>query len=307
MIRNGQGRLRELDAAPVTIDETPAFIPLDAHRMQVAIDRRCAGDDHSISWDARVVGATASTNSDLLREAREGRLFDRPVILAAESQTAGRGRLGREWQSKPGASLTVSYAVRVRRRLAELEGISLVCGLALRDALGLHGLQVDLKWPNDVLVDGRKLAGILVEAHALATSTVVIVGVGINLLPLAFEEGFNETSDGTRAIVAIDLHSTGCRLEDRNVLAAELAVALQKRLARLAERGFREFMAEWNAADAFRDRRVSFGTTADKAIRDTVCGIERGVDAGGGLLIEIDGRQQRFIAGDLSLRAIGAA
>lgn len=275
--------------------------------MRTALDQRCIDEGVTNRWDVRVAGATASTNSDLLREARGGHAFTRPTVLAAEIQTAGRGRLGRSWNSAPGASLTASYALCVARRIGALEGISLVCGLAVRDALARHGVRAELKWPNDVLVDGRKLAGILVEAHALPTSTIVIVGVGINLLPRGSDTASSDaravTPAITPAITAIDLQSAGSALQDRNVLAADLGIAIEKRFARFAETGFAEFASEWNAVDAFRNRRVSLGT----AINDTVFGIERGVDATGRLVIEIGGKQRRFIAGDLSLRALASA
>ena len=299
-----QPREPEREPTPHAIDRTFASIALDRERLQRALDRRCLEDGLADAWDARVVAATASTNSDLLDEARAGRTFSRPAVLAAELQTAGRGRLGRTWVSARGASLTASYALNVARPLSGLEGITLVCGLAVRDALARHGLRVDLKWPNDVLVDGRKLAGILVEAHALAASTIVIVGVGVNVVPRDPDTADN----GIRALAAIDLHSAGCPLEDRNRLAADLALALGARLARFAESGFAAFASEWNEVDAFRNQPVSLGMSGPGTKTDvSVVGIERGVDASGRLSIEIDGQHRKFIAGDLTLRTLAAA
>ena len=312
MIRTGQLRSpafdTTVDTTSVAIENASAFVPLDRDLMQAVLDRRCVAEGLATPWDARVVMTTASTNSDLMREARSGHVFARSALLATETQTAGRGRLGRDWHSTPGASLTVSYALCVARRLAELEGISLICGLAVRDVLAGHGVHAKLKWPNDVLVDGHKLAGILVEAHALASAlasasaTIVIVGVGINVLPQSAEAA----RCGSNALVPIDLQSAGCSLNDRNILAAELALALDRRLARFAMTGFAAFASEWNAVDAFGNRRVFLRTTLGAAPGDGAAGIERGVDASGALLIEVDGERQRFIAGDLSLRAIDA-
>lgn len=296
MNRNGQTRRGELDTTSVERARTSLRIPLEQKRLQAALDQRCADEGVANGWDVRVVATTASTNSDLLREVRSAQALPHPIVLAAENQTAGRGRLGRVWHSAPGASLTASYALRVERRLGELEGLSLVCGLAVRDALAGHGVRTELKWPNDVLAGGRKLAGILVEAHALAAATVVVVGVGINVLP---PHDFDNGDGGAPPPVpAIDLREAGCPLEDRNVLAADLAIAIEKRLARFSGSGFAAFASEWNAVDAFRDRQVSLGTAA---------GIARGVDATGHLVIEIDGQAHRFMAGDLSLRTVAAA
>ncbi len=304
--RLGPLRQPDLDTESAATAVAPAFIRLDRDRMQALLDHRSVGEDVADRWDVRVVASTASTNSDLLREARSGRTFARPVLLAAETQTAGRGRLGRSWRSAPGASLTVSYGLCVARRLAELEGLSLVCGLAVRDALARHGVHVQLKWPNDVLVDGRKLAGILVEAHTLAASTVAIVGIGVNVLPQAFDVAVDvaagSASHASASLTPTDLKSAGCPLDDRNVLATDLGIALDTLLARFAEAGFAAFASEWNAADGFRNRSVSLETGP----RQAVAGIARGVDARGALLIEIDGVQMPFIAGDLSLRAIDA-
>lgn len=295
MNRTGQLRRREPDPTSGERAGRPTRIPLDQKRLQAALDQRCAAEGTINRWDVRVVATTASTNSDLSREVRGAQGLARPVVLAAEHQTAGRGRLGRVWHSAPGASLTASYAICVARRLGAVEGLSLVCGLAVHDALAGLGVPVELKWPNDVLVDGRKLAGILVETYALPAATIAIVGVGINVLPA---HGFDSVDPGAPAVPAIDLHGAGCALDDRNVLAADLAIAIEKRLARFSEQGFSAFASEWNAVDAFRNRQVSLGTAA---------GIARGVDANGRLLIEIDGQQHRFIAGDLSLRTVAAA
>ncbi|RIH83678.1 Bifunctional ligase/repressor BirA [Calidithermus terrae] len=124
----------------------------------------------------RYLGHTTSTQDELRRWAEEG--APEGAVVLAERQTAGRGRMGRPWVSAPGASLTFSLLLRPRVPVALLP---LAVGVALREAVGLGGL----KWPNDLLApDGRKLAGILVEAKAGGpVPGVVVLGIGLNVLP----------------------------------------------------------------------------------------------------------------------------
>ena len=117
-----------------------------------------------------------STNSVLLAEDSRER-----VLLVAEQQTAGRGRHGRRWRSARGASLTFSLAVTLARPLRELPALSPLVGAALARSLRRLGVRrVRVKWPNDLLVGGAKLAGILIETRPIAGATRAVIGVGIN-------------------------------------------------------------------------------------------------------------------------------
>ena len=276
-----------------TVQLPTAFVPLDAGRIKAALAAQRA-------WDVRVVGAVASTNSELLRQARGGARFATPALLATEIQSAGRGRQGRSWQSTAGASLTVSYALTIARGLAGLSGLSLTCGLAVRDVLAAHGVAAQLKWPNDVLIDDCKLAGILVEAHPLhAAASIVVVGIGINIAPDA-ARALRMAPDG---LPAIAMQSAGAPHPDRNALAAGFADALGERLARFSDAGFAAFSREWNAAHAFSDRRVRL-VESDGAVIE---GVARGVDATGRLLLDSADGMRAVVAGDVSLRRLSYA
>ena len=276
-----------------TVQLPTAFVPLDAGRIKAALAAQRA-------WDVRVVGAIVSTNSELLRQARSGARFETPALLAAEIQSAGRGRQGRDWQSKPGASLTVSYALPIARGLAGLPGLSLICGLAVRDVLGTHGVSPQLKWPNDVLIDDRKLAGILVEAHPLhGAASIVVVGIGINIAPHA-TQALRKGHDG---LAAIDMQSAGASHPNRNQIAAGLADALVERLALFSDAGFAAFRSEWNAAHAYADRHVRLIESGGAPIE----GIARGVDASGRLLLDAIDGMRAVLAGDVSLRPLSTA
>lgn len=130
----------------------------------------------SVWNDVRVVPTTGSTNADVATAARGG--APQGLVVVAEQQTSGRGRLDRQWASPPRAGLTFSALLRPSTPRATWSWIPLLAGLAVRRAVAaVAEVEVDLKWPNDLLVDGRKLAGLLAEVHADA----VVLGIGLNV------------------------------------------------------------------------------------------------------------------------------
>lgn len=280
------GMPMRLDADDV---EAPACVALDGAAIEAALERLGSPRNR---WEVRVAFSLASTNTVLLREVKTRNRG--PRLLAAEFQRAGRGRLGRDWASAPGSSLTVSFALRIGRGIALLDGVTLVCGLAVQRVVADEGVTARLKWPNDVLVDGRKLAGILVEAQASGAGTMLVIGVGINVGPAA--AGGTQPLDLRRACLQEEESGT----IDRNRLIARLARALEAHLAAFDLDGFSAFAARWNAEDAFRDQRV----TLHSAPMPSIVGIARGVDDSGALLLDVDGECRRVIAGDVSLRPV---
>jgi BirA family transcriptional regulator, biotin operon repressor / biotin---[acetyl-CoA-carboxylase] ligase len=157
------------DPPPVGERRRPA---LDAAALNGALAAR------PVLWrEVRVVEETGSTNADLLAEARRG--AREGLVLVAEAQTGGRGRMGRRWISPPRSALTFSVLLRPAVVPAGLLGwVPLLAGVAVASALaGTAGVDARLKWPNDVLADGAKLAGILAERSGDA----VVVGTGINV------------------------------------------------------------------------------------------------------------------------------
>src|SRR5918992_2048255 len=126
--------------------------------------------------EVRVVERCGSTNDLVFKERLE-----KPVLIAAEEQTAGRGRRGRRWHSAPGAGVTFSLGRRIRRPVRELAALSLVAGVAATRALRTLGVRkAALKWPNDLVVDGAKLGGILVETRSQGAAVYAVIGIGIN-------------------------------------------------------------------------------------------------------------------------------
>jgi BirA family biotin operon repressor/biotin-[acetyl-CoA-carboxylase] ligase len=238
-------------------------------------------------FDADLLPVCDSTNAVLLARAEAG--APTGMVVIAETQTAGRGRRGRQWLSAPGDSLTFSLLWRFPPGTLPL-GLSLAVGVAVTNALAKVGAggtaPIELKWPNDVLLDGRKLAGILVELVPGRTHAAVI-GIGLNLrLPASLPVEVRATA------AALD------RLIDVNQLLATLLIELRTVLDSFAATGFAALRETWIACHAYQDAPVRL--LSDFAPpRDGIC---RGVDADGALLLETSGRIERILSGEVSLR-----
>ena len=215
-------------------------------------------------------------------------------VCLAESQTAGRGRRGRSWVSPFGANLYLSVLRGFFLPPESLQGLSLAVGVAAAQALqslGVEGLA--LKWPNDIQLQGRKLGGVLLEmSGASAGPWRVVAGIGINVaMPAADGAGIDQAWT--------DLAAHNVR-PDRNRLAAQLLAHVITAGERFAQHGFEAFRLDWERLDAARDREVAVQDGAQ--LRR---GTARGVDSSGALMLEIDGRCERIVSGDVSLRVVG--
>lgn len=241
--------------------------------------------DDARRFDIDLLPTCDSTNSVLLARAESGAASG--SVVATELQTAGRGRRGRSWISAPGDSLTFSLLWRFAPGTAPA-GLSLAVGLAVARALTLLGVaDVMLKWPNDILLGGRKLGGILIELVPGATHAAVI-GIGINLrLPDAMPE---EVRSSAAAL--------GPGIEANRLLAAVLQ-ELRKVLEEFAGGGFAPLREEWQVRHAWQDAPVKL-LSDFAAAQEGIC---RGVDVDGALLLEANGRVERVLSGEVSLRA----
>jgi len=233
------------------------------------------------------VAQTGSTNADLL--ARAGTLAA-PLLLIAEHQSAGRGRAGRSWLSSPEGSLTFSLAWRFDGGPQALLGLPLAVGVALADTLGTLGQQVQLKWPNDVLKDGDKLAGILIETQsAPGGGTWTVIGIGLNLLmPDEMEAQLGRSAAGMPWLARMD----------RDALMAALLDGLADCLREFTARGFAAFSARWNLRHAWQGETVVL--LDGGVVRHE--GRAAGVDDSGRLLLDTDEGRITVMAGDVSLR-----
>lgn len=218
---------------------------------------------------AQWLASTASTSDDALAAARGGAAHG--ALFGAETQTQGRGRRGSAWVSTPGAGLWFSLVLRpgFSAELAPL--IALAAGLAVRAAASeLVALPVLVKWPNDVLVSQRKLAGLLVESQLSGTKlTSVVVGIGVNVSQATFPEPLEAIATSLALLQAKPL--------SREELLASILAQLEARLALLEARSPQQLMHELREHDALIGRRIRI---------DEREGTARGIDNAGRLLLE---------------------
>jgi BirA family biotin operon repressor/biotin-[acetyl-CoA-carboxylase] ligase len=218
-----------------------------------------------------------SSNSELMRRARAGQY--EPTLLVAERQTAGRGRMGRVWQSQPGDSLTFSLSLSLKPR--DWSGLSLAVGLSLAESL--HP-DVGLKWPNDLWFEDRKLGGILVEAASMGGHSQVVVGVGLNVHPRP-ADGLN-TAPAALTELLPDLSAPDC--------LARVVMPLIEALLAFERTGFAPLQTRFEARDVLKGRRVH---TSDGQI-----GMAMGVSGSGALQLQTDAGLQEIHSAEISVR-----
>jgi BirA family biotin operon repressor/biotin-[acetyl-CoA-carboxylase] ligase len=241
-------------------------------------------------FTVEVLESIDSTNTELMRRARLAPL--EPVLLVAEQQTAGRGRLGRGWHSRPGQSLTFSLGLSLAPR--SWSGLSLAVGLVLAEQL--HP-DVRLKWPNDLWLMGRKLGGILVETAGHADEREgprsVVIGVGVNVARPA-DTALQDAPASPMGRVP----PAGLAEVEVGVTAAELLPRLVPPLVhevlRFTTEGFAPFASRYAARDALKD--------LDVRLSDGSVGSACGVAEDGALLVRVNGQLRRVDNAEVSVR-----
>lgn len=235
--------------------------------------------------------STGSTNELALEGLRRG---VHRALYVAEQQTAGRGRRGRQWVSPLASGLYFSLAWRFRCGVTALEGLSLAVGLALKRVLDQAGYRdVGVKWPNDLLIGGKKLAGVLIEVTGdTAVESQLVIGIGLNT-------GLREAETDAIDQQWSDLHQQGLAMNRTELLAA-LITELIPVLQEFECNGFKAFRDEWLAADIFRNQPVRVQTGADVFIT----GIAAGVTETGALLLQTEQELRTLHGGEVSLRPV---
>ena len=242
---------------------------------------------------AEVAWSLPSTNSALLERAEPpvGQ-FD---FLLAEHQSAGRGRRARPWFAPPGGALCLSIGWSFAALPRAAAALSLAVGVCARRALrAFAGLAVQLKWPNDLLADERKLGGILIELRAeSAGPAYIVIGIGVNCALGPALSGRVQQA-GT---IPIDLAELGVMPCDRNRLAGVLLGEIIAGVVEFERHGLAPFAAEWSEADALVDRTVSLSLPGAKYL-----GVARGIDADGALRVQGEDGLRQFHSGEVSVR-----
>ena len=231
-----------------------------------------------------------STSNELKRRGNGGAIDG--LVIAAETQSAGRGRLGRAWVDQPGGSLLFSLGWHAPVAATGLAGLTLAVGVAVCTVLEHQGITgVQLKWPNDLLFRHCKLGGILVETMNPQSSAVeVIVGIGINVR-------IDEHARGSVAAPVTDLSTAGWT-GAREALLAALLLELMSTLDIFALQGFHPFRAAWLARHALQQRNVTIWSSG----HEIAAGKAIDIDGDGALLLQTSTGVRRFVSGELTLR-----
>ncbi len=239
------------------------------------------------SFSVEILPEIDSTNSELMRRARAGRT--EPTLLVAEQQTAGRGRMGRVWQSSLGDSLTFSFGISLSP--ASWEGLSLAVGVSIAQSLSpTSGEQIQLKWPNDLWWHGRKLGGILIEtaappAPASAQERFAVIGIGINIRERLFDQNLSTQPAWLQEIAPSSSPQTALE---------RLFAPLLGDLLEFQHAGFAAFSSRFAARDGLHGREVT--------LSDGLQGRAQGVDGSGALMVHTSQAVQRIASQEVSVR-----
>jgi BirA family biotin operon repressor/biotin-[acetyl-CoA-carboxylase] ligase len=242
------------------------------------------------TFSVEILPEIDSTNTELMRRARAGQL--EPVLLVAERQSAGRGRLGRSWSSgAEGAATTdaslpsLTFSLGLLLSPADWSGLSLAVGLAVVESL--HPA-LRLKWPNDVWLQDRKLAGILIETASVGELRYAVIGVGINILPRDGQGLSTAPAALNELLPGIDAPSA----------LARIAAPLVHAVRRFETEGFAPLRTAFHARDRLYGHEL--------LCSDGLTGVARGVDAGGALLVHTDQGLKKITSSEVSVRPIPA-
>lgn len=257
--------------------------PLKVEVISAALDKPAR-------FRLELIARCDSTNTLLLDAVQQG--APSGSVVVCEEQTAGRGRRGRNWLSAPGDSLTFSLLWRFPAGLSAPAGLSLATGVAVARALeGAGASGVRLKWPNDILADGAKLGGILIETVTAGGRHIAVIGIGLNVrLPREIAEAVDVRAGALENVMPY--------APSRNLLLGALLNALSTMLEEFEHAGFAGFADEWLARNAHAGQLVSI--LAEGAV--PVEGRCVGVDADGALLLDTATGVRRIVSGDVSLR-----
>ncbi len=238
-----------------------------------------------------------STNRFLSRRVNENTSKPLIALCVAESQSAGQGRRGRQWQSPFGRNIYFSMAWPFSGGAASLSGLSLAVGVALVDALSCYDVSnAKLKWPNDILVENKKLAGVLIEIAGDAMGEChAIIGIGLNVaMPKSEMQSVDQPWTDLVSSLGVEPNV------DRNVLVSSLIASLFPVLQKFEQHGFKPFQAEWLALNAHANKAIQLVSG-----KNVVEGVMCGVSSDGGVEIALaDGKKQVFVGGEISLRGV---
>lgn len=275
-----------------------ALIELDKNRVSSYLSREAR--NRLSAFD--VLKTTTSTNDELLNSQflQANKFF----VCMANQQSAGRGRNGKVWQSPPNAHIYMSIGTVFDVSLVnDLAGLSLACGVTVVRLLKTMGFQAGLKWPNDVLVDDKKLAGILVETRIKRNQVMVVVGIGLNVdMPESAELNIEQPWTDLNTLISNKaFHAVDNLLEEksvnRNFVAATLVEKIMQSMSLYAESGFETFNEDWNQFDVLSGRDVVVKTNHQEFAGHVI-----GFNRDHSVLVKINDQVKSFYAADIKLK-----
>lgn len=270
-----------------------AAIPRHGYRLESAPDRilpaevQFALGTRKFGCQVEHFESLDSTMNEAFRRAMDGALEG--TVIVSETQTKGRGRLGRTWASPRGKGLYFSLILRPRCPVSDAARLTLLSAVALSEAVEkVSGIRPLIKWPNDLLVDGKKLSGILTELRAeIDKVEFVVIGFGVNV----------NTARTLLPPEAISIKEAGGKVVSRVALLQEILRSLEKRYLALPKEGYGPVLEEWRQRSATLGRTVRF---QDKS--GQVEGVAEGLSEDGGLLVKMpSGETVKRMAGDILL------
>ena len=260
--------------------------------LQAEVIRKLIGEGAVMGSEILCAKSLPSTNNVAMQMAMEG--APEGLLVIADSQSAGKGSRGRSWVSPAGSSISMSLVLRPKVRPDKASMITLAAGLAVRDVLGQYADNCLIKWPNDVVIGGRKLVGILTEMRCgKAGIEQVILGIGINVHTESFPEDIKET--------ATSLYLETGRHVDRSEIIAGICRAVEKRMAQFEAAADLSLMM-----DAYNQKLVNVGREVMLVgAEESERGICLGISSDGSLNVRLsDGSIKNIIAGEVSVRGI---
>ena len=266
---------------------------LDLKRIQRTLPDNIKSSINEIIFSPIV----SSTNQMLLDRIRQHQNIHQ-VICLTEMQSQGRGRRGRSWESPFASNIYLSMAWKFERGIAAVEGLSLVVGLAVYRALLQLNFKVGLKWPNDLLYEGKKLGGILVEISGdVSGDCFVVIGLGVNVrMPPTSAENIDQPWIDLKTIAKAERFE---KIVNRSDLVATILIQLIPMLEKFGDSGFAPFKNEWESAHVYQGQRVNLNTGSQY-----ISGTVLGVNENGALRLDVAGSEQVVVGGEVTLRGV---
>ena len=282
-----------LDTVGVSYKKAGPFVTIDSSLVLLNEGAICSEMTRLVSasqmdlLDLEIHRVTTSTNDVVIQRLSSGDSVS--ILCVAEMQTAGKGRRGRSWVSPFGRNIYLTYGCIVQRKPSELCGLSLVIGMTVVDVLRALGLkQVGLKWPNDILLDGGKLGGILVELSSSPNGVGVVVGLGLNI---ALASTDADLINQRWSVFGPDIGIS------RNVLLGNLSGEILNAIQKFENVGFESFSEGWTDYNLYYGHRINVIQGEEIS-----SGVDCGVDIEGNLLLLTDFGIQVYGSGEVSVR-----